>query len=448
MNCFNIIFRFSLSKSWKQLIVVLLVVTALAVYFFLRLYYISGGIPLPDRAQNIVATNHNNWRVPTIARRLDLANHVTTTIHPSPDTHVRNLGDKRVIRLLTWTNRSNGYGRWFGKRMEGVADCKTPIPCEYSNNHSLYNISDLILFYTRHARRKDALPTFRLPHQHWMTFLREAPVRGSDVKQPRNTWFNWTIAYTFNADIVRPYGICLPKLEKIAKDPRSITDTIRRVYRTRTDSIPWQHAKMLYTPTSGNFAKGRTGTVLWAVSNCITPHSRRESYVEELKRYIKVDIIGKCGDGVCRSQSCRAKFQTNKFYLSFENAICPDYITEKLWLRMEQGILPIVLGGADYKAYVPAHSYIDVRDFASPKALAEYLHKLDNNDDLYNEYFVWRQHYTCHHGLPGNDLLCDLCRFMNKNLNKVNIIPDVNILWSKDACSSPETYYRGIFRGL
>ena len=133
------------------------------------------------------------------------------------------------------------------------------------------------------------------------------------------------------------------------------------------------------------------------------------------------------------------------FYLSFENSLCTDYITEKLWLRMEQGILPIVLGGAHYKAYLPAHSYIDVRDFASPKALAEYLHKLDNNDDLYNEYFVWRRHYTCHSGVPGNSLLCDICRFMNDNLNKVNIIPDVNIFWSKDTCLSSETYYDGIF---
>ncbi|KAK2183364.1 hypothetical protein NP493_311g02059 [Ridgeia piscesae] len=420
----------------------------MALRLSLRRYYTSGGISLQNRTQNIVATKENNNRnVRTILLQLGFLNNVTTTINPSPVTHVLNRGDKHVIRILAWTNRSTGYNRWFGRRLEGVADCKTPIPCEYSNNHSLYNSSDLILFHTRLALRNDAFPPYRLPHQHWVTFLRETPVRFSGVQQPHNTWFNWTIAYTSNADVVRPYGICLPIQDKIAKDPSSITDAIRRVYRNRTDSIPWQHTKMLYKPTAGNYAKGKTRTVLWAVSNCITP-SRRERYVEELKLHIKVDIMGKCGDGVCKSVSCKDVFQKYKFYLSFENSLCTDYITEKLWYRMEQGILPIVRGGADYKAYLPAHSYIDVRDFASPKALAEYLHKLDNNDDLYNEYFVWRQNYTCHSELPGNDLLCDMCQFMNDNLNKVNIIPDVNIFWSKDDCSSPETYYGGIFGGL
>ena len=422
--------------------------TALAVHLSLHHYYTSGGISLQNRTPNIVAAKEiNNSNVRAIPLKLGLVNNVNTTIHPSPDTHVLNLGDKHVIRILTWTNKSVGNNRWFGRRLEGVADCKTPIPCEYSNNHSLYNSSDLILFNTRLAFRNDAMPSYRLPHQHWVTFLRETPSRVSAVKQPHNTWFNWTIAWKLNADIVRPCGICLPTQDKIANDPSSITDTIRRVYRNRTDSIPWQHTKMLYTHTAGNVAKGKTRTVLWAVSNCNTP-SRRERYVDELKRHIKVDIIGKCGDGACRSDSCKDLFQKYKFYLSFENSLCTDYITEKLWVRMEQGVLPIVLGGADYKAYLPAHSYIDVTDFASPKALAEYLHKLDNNDDLYNEYFLWRQHYTCHSDLPDNDLLCDMCRFMNNNLNKVNIIPDVNKYWSKDSCLSPEAYYGGIFDGL
>lgn len=55
-------------------------------------------------------------------------------------------------------------------------------------------------------------------------------------------------------------------------------------------------------------------------------------------------------------------------------------------------ILPIVMGARpeDYKRAAPPHSYIHVEDFESPKLLAEYLHKLDQNDDLYNEYFQWK----------------------------------------------------------
>lgn len=50
------------------------------------------------------------------------------------------------------------------------------------------------------------------------------------------------------------------------------------------------------------------------------------------------------------------------------------------------------MGGApeDYKRASPPHSYIHVDEFESAKELAEYLHKLDKNDDLYNEYFQWK----------------------------------------------------------
>ena len=286
MKCVNIIYGFSLPKRSYRLVVVLLVVTALSLY-----YYTNGRISLLYRTRNIVATKENyNWNVTKIPLQLDLVKNVTTTSHPSSDTHVLSLGDKQVIRILAWANASIGNNHWFGKSLEGVAQCNTHIPCEYTNNHSLYNSSDLILLNTRLALRNDALPSYRLPHQHWVAFFRESPSRISQAKKPQNTWFNWTIAYTLNADIARPYGMCLPNQDKIAKDPSSITDTIRRVYRTRTDSMTWQHTNKLYTPTAGNYAKGKNRTVLWAVSNCITP-SRRERYVKELKRHIKVDIV-------------------------------------------------------------------------------------------------------------------------------------------------------------
>lgn len=55
-------------------------------------------------------------------------------------------------------------------------------------------------------------------------------------------------------------------------------------------------------------------------------------------------------------------------------------------------MVPIVMGARpiDYKLSCPPHSYIHVDDFKSPKELASYLHKLDKDDHLYNEYFLWK----------------------------------------------------------
>ena len=76
--------------------------------------------------------------------------------------------------------------------------------------------------------------------------------------------------------------------------------------------------------------------VAWVVSNCNKVTSNRMEYVSKLKNYIQVDVYGKCGDFQCANHSgifpCDYKLGTNyKFYLAFENSICVDYVTEKLF---------------------------------------------------------------------------------------------------------------------
>ena len=74
-------------------------------------------------------------------------------------------------------------------------------------------------------------------------------------------------------------------------------------------------------------------------------------------------------------------------------------------------IIPVVMGArpADYKKVAPPHSYIHVDDFPSPKHLAEYLHKLDQNDDLYNEYFLWKGSGE----MINTKFWCRLCAMVN-----------------------------------
>jgi len=97
-----------------------------------------------------------------------------------------------------------------------------------------------------------------------------------------------------------------------------------------------------------------------------------------------------------------------KFYISFENSVCKDYVTEKFMKIARYNIVPIVLGGADYERLAPAKSYINVMDFKSPAHLAEYLKYLDSNDTAYAEYFEWKQHFRI--AADDRQFFCQICK--------------------------------------
>ena len=65
-------------------------------------------------------------------------------------------------------------------------------------------------------------------------------------------------------------------------------------------------------------------------------------------------------------------------------------------------------GGADYTSLLPPNSFIDARNFQSPKGLhlsppppitspppdlAAYLYKVLQDPDIFQSYFAWRPHY-------------------------------------------------------
>lgn len=140
-------------------------------------------------------------------------------------------------------------------------------------------------------------------------------------------------------------------------------------------------------------------------------------YVQELQKHIPVDIYGKCGSLPCANASgtfpCDYKIATDyKFYLSFENSICTDYVTEKFFNTLLLPIVPIVLGGADYASLAPIHSYINVADFKSPKDLAQYLLYLDKNDEEYLKYLQWKlDDFAILRRFP----ICQLCQMLNND---------------------------------
>ena len=64
-----------------------------------------------------------------------------------------------------------------------------------------------------------------------------------------------------------------------------------------------------------------------------------------------------------------------------------------MYNALEAGIVPVVMGGADYVRAAPPGSYIDARDFKSPKELADRLVELAEDEEQYLQYFWWKEHY-------------------------------------------------------
>ena len=58
-------------------------------------------------------------------------------------------------------------------------------------------------------------------------------------------------------------------------------------------------------------------------------------------------------------------YSFSQFYLSFENSLCSDYITEKFWKVLDYNVIPVVLNGANMTKFAPKNSYIDLKDFTN-----------------------------------------------------------------------------------
>lgn len=91
-------------------------------------------------------------------------------------------------------------------------------------------------------------------------------------------------------------------------------------------------------------------------------------------------------------------------------------------------VLPIVMGGRreDYERIAPKRSYVHVDDFESPKKLAEYLHQLDADDQMYNEYFQWKGTGE----FIDTRFFCRLCAMMHDDDAPAKYYQNVDDWWS------------------
>ena len=115
-------------------------------------------------------------------------------------------------------------------------------------------------------------------------------------------------------------------------------------------------------------------------------------------RYVKIDSFGSVMKTKHRDDHNRAGgtpvsiIADYKFVLALENSICPDYVSDKFFHGLISGTVPIYFGTETAKDLAPSpESYIDARDFECPRALAQHLNALDQDDEAYAKCFDWKK---------------------------------------------------------
>jgi hypothetical protein len=216
----------------------------------------------------------------------------------------------------------------------------------------------------------------------------ESPVNTLHAKKiSPSVVFNSTISYMLSSDVVVPYG------------------------KTR----PLQP-----TQASRKYTGDKNKTALWFISNCASEEAQfRLKFVKKLQKFIDVDIYGNCDEQGVEPDPCKKEKQCLAsmakhyyFYLSFENSLCLDYITEKFWRALNWTVVPVAMGGVsieDYLKVAPPHSFIHVSQFSSVSELADRLKYLMNNHEEYNKYLEWTREYYAEVALSRHDTACQLC---------------------------------------
>ncbi|XP_026997024.2 alpha-(1,3)-fucosyltransferase 10 isoform X3 [Tachysurus fulvidraco] len=223
----------------------------------------------------------------------------------------------------------------------------------------------------------ESLPLPRKQQHHWALFHEESPKNNYKLfHKPLITLFNHTATFSHHSH--------LPLTTQHLESLHALT--------SHTFLLPLARKNQL---------RHTLAPVVYVQSDC-DPPSDRDVYVQELRKHIPVDSYGQClhnkdlpfhlrDSSAMDEESFYQILAQYKFILAFENAICDDYITEKLWRPLKLGVVPVYYGAPNVNMWLPSNrSAIVVDPKQPPEKLAQYLNSLDKNDQEYLTYLDWK----------------------------------------------------------
>lgn len=262
--------------------------------------------------------------------------------------NVKNYKNKSFIYILTW---SESYLTPELDREQGLLyfinrNC-TFQNCFVTSNGSYFSDVrdfDVILFNSMTLDYNLTLPSVRTEEQKYVFMSDESPAMYPTPKR-YDGFFNLTWTYKLDSDATWKFYVVRNKDgDVIAPTKKNLKWINPRDMKPISDEIK---SKL----------QNKNKAAAWFVSHCESP-SKREELVEnlnnELGKYnLHVDIFGRCGeDTLCnrfQGNKCYSRIEPEYyFYLSLENSMCDDYVTEKILTATKHYAVPIVNGGADY----------------------------------------------------------------------------------------------------
>ena len=276
----------------------------------------------------------------------------------------------RVPLLLWWTPFTGD---------DGVQTCGEHT-CFVTNDRAYRHHPMLrtLLFYGSDFKPTE-LPLPRKPGEDWALFHEESPKNAAIFcHAAMMEHFNHTATFRRASDM----PLTTQYLESLA----TITDP----------------SYLIPVATKSRMVSEGLALVAYVQSGCETP-SGRDAWVGELMKHVKVDSYGAClhnkdlpeelqGSERFQEEGYLRLLAKYKFVIAIENAICEDYVTEKLWRTLQVGAVPIYLGAPNIQQYLPhPKAALMVKDFGSVKEVAEHIKMLDQDDSKYNEHLSHKQ---------------------------------------------------------
>ncbi|XP_076578696.1 4-galactosyl-N-acetylglucosaminide 3-alpha-L-fucosyltransferase 9-like [Chaetodon auriga] len=269
----------------------------------------------------------------------------------------------------------------FGHTFDLSCDIYNIKKCHLTDDKSLYHKAHGVLFHHRNINPASLPKEPRPWFQKWVWWNMESPANSAPISELNHS-FNLTCSYRLDSNIPVTYGYLVPMTSE-----------------NESFKLP---------------AKDKL--VCWIVSNW-NPNYKRVQFYNELRKHVKVHTYGNAFGQRLSDQDYVKIVSSCKFYLSFENSVYKDYITEKLYRPMSLGTVPVVLGPSrqNYEDHIPGDSFIHVDDFSTSKELAERLTYLDQNNSEYIRYLSWTSRFKGQLSAFGREHACKTCRYLQNH---------------------------------